>query len=83
MGKEAVLLGETAETPGFKVKPAESQPVGRSQDEELWNAYQGVKERLSKKTHKETEPVCEKGKELHDHFFLLGAAIVICSTRTL
>ncbi|XP_024904058.1 zinc finger protein 75A isoform X3 [Pteropus alecto] len=58
--KEAVLLGETAEARGFKLKPAEPQPVGMSQDEEFWNTYQGVQEQLSRNTHKETEPVFER-----------------------
>ncbi|CAK6444755.1 unnamed protein product [Pipistrellus nathusii] len=60
LGKEAVLLGETAENSGFKLKPAESQPVGRSQDEEFWNEQQ-----LSKNTHKETEPMCERAVPTH------------------
>nr|KAF6367404.1 zinc finger protein 75D [Pipistrellus kuhlii] len=60
LGKEAVLLGETAETSGFKLKPAESQPVGRSQDEEFWNEQQ-----LSRNTHKETEPMCERAVPAH------------------
>ncbi|XP_045427313.1 zinc finger protein 75A isoform X7 [Pipistrellus kuhlii] len=60
LGKEAVLLGETAETSGFKLKPAESQPVGRSQDEEFWNEQQ-----LSRNTHKETEPMCERAVPTH------------------
>nr|XP_025840763.1 zinc finger protein 75A isoform X1 [Vulpes vulpes] len=50
LGKEAVLLGETAE----------SQPVGMAQDEEFWNTYQGLQEQLSRDIHKETEPVCER-----------------------
>ncbi|XP_035578187.1 zinc finger protein 75A isoform X4 [Zalophus californianus] len=50
LGKEAVLLGETAE----------SQPVGMAQDEEFWNTYQGLQEQLSRNIHKETEPVCER-----------------------
>ena len=68
LGKEAVLLGETAETPGFKLKPAEAPPAGRSQDEEIWNAYQDLQQQLSRSTHKESEPVCERGKELCDNF---------------
>ena len=68
LGKEAVLLGETAETPGFTLKPAEAPPVGRSQDEEMWNAYQDLQQQLSRSTHKEAEPVCERGKELRDNF---------------
>lgn len=82
LGKKAVLLGETAETSGFNLKPAESQPVGRSQDEEFWNEYQDLQQ-LSRNTHKETEPMCERGKELHGNFFLLGTVIVICPARTL
>uniref|UniRef100_A0A673UYU4 Zinc finger protein 75a n=1 Tax=Suricata suricatta TaxID=37032 RepID=A0A673UYU4_SURSU len=50
LGKEPVLLRETAE----------SQPVGIAQDEEFWNAYQDLQEQLSRNTHKETEPVCER-----------------------
>ncbi|XP_059271475.1 zinc finger protein 75D-like isoform X4 [Mustela nigripes] len=49
LGKEAVLLGETAE----------SQPVGMAQDEEFWKTYQGLQEQLSRSTHTGTEPVCE------------------------
>ncbi|XP_054570632.1 zinc finger protein 75A isoform X5 [Eptesicus fuscus] len=64
LGKEAVLLGETAETSGFKLKPAESQPVGRSQDEEFWNEYQDLQQ-LSRNTHKETEPMCERAVPTH------------------
>ncbi|ELK34659.1 Zinc finger protein 75A [Myotis davidii] len=64
LGKEAVLLGETAETSGFKLKPAESQPVGRSQDEEFWNEYQDLQQ-LSRNTHKETEPMCERAVPAH------------------
>ncbi|XP_016066862.1 PREDICTED: zinc finger protein 75D-like isoform X2 [Miniopterus natalensis] len=65
LGKEAVPLGETAETPGFKLKSAESQPVGRSQDEEFWNEYQDLQQQLSRNTHKETEPVCERAVPAH------------------
>ncbi|XP_030653728.1 zinc finger protein 75A isoform X2 [Nomascus leucogenys] len=60
LGKEAVLLGETAEASSFRLKPTESQPVGVSQDEEFWNTYQGLQEQLSRNTHKETEPVYER-----------------------
>ncbi|XP_055096931.1 zinc finger protein 75A isoform X7 [Symphalangus syndactylus] len=60
LGKEAVLLGETAEASSFRLKPTESQPVGISQDEEFWNTYQGLQEQLSRNTHKETEPVYER-----------------------
>lgn len=62
---------------------AESQPVGMAQDEEFWNTYQGLQEQLSRNTHKETEPVCERGKAHHDNSLLLGAARGICSARTL
>lgn len=55
LGKEIVLLGETAEALGFKLKPAVSHPVGRFQDEEFWNTYQGLQQ-LSRNTHK--QPVC-------------------------
>ncbi|XP_045676868.1 zinc finger protein 75A isoform X1 [Phyllostomus hastatus] len=65
LGKEAVLLGETAETSGFKLKPAEAQPVGRSQDEEIWNAYEDLQQQLSRNTLKETEPVCERAVPAH------------------
>ncbi|XP_052515468.1 zinc finger protein 75A-like [Budorcas taxicolor] len=60
LGKEAVLLGEAAEAPGFQLKPAESQPVGMSLEEEVWNIQQGLQEPLSRNTHKEPEPVCER-----------------------
>ncbi|KAB0352887.1 hypothetical protein FD754_017744 [Muntiacus muntjak] len=60
LGKEAVLLGEAAETPGFQLKPAESQPVGMSWEEEVWNIHQGLQEPLSRNTHKEPEPICER-----------------------
>ncbi|XP_016022119.2 zinc finger protein 75A-like isoform X2 [Rousettus aegyptiacus] len=65
LGKEAVLLGETAEARGFKPKPAEPQPVGMFQDEEFWNTYQSVQEQLSRNTHKEPEPVCERAGPAH------------------
>lgn len=52
LGKEAVLLGETAEALGFKLKPAVSRPVGRFQDKEFWNTYQGLQQ-LSRNTHKQ------------------------------
>ncbi|XP_058426170.1 zinc finger protein 75A-like isoform X6 [Diceros bicornis minor] len=65
LGKEAVLLGETAEAPGFNLKLAESQPVGMSQDEEFWSTYQGLQEQLSRSTHKETEPLCERAMPAH------------------
>ncbi|XP_062954981.1 zinc finger protein 75A isoform X1 [Cynocephalus volans] len=60
LGKEAMLFGETAEAPGFKVKPAESPTVGMSLDEEFWNTCQGLQKQLSRNTHKETEPVFER-----------------------
>lgn len=46
---------------------AEAQPVGLAQDEEFWNTYQGLQEQLSGNTHKESEPVCERGKAHHDN----------------
>ena len=42
LGKEAVLLGEAAEDPGFQLKPAESQPVGMSCEEEVQNLHPGL-----------------------------------------
>ncbi|KAG5194990.1 hypothetical protein JEQ12_012279 [Ovis aries] len=60
LGKEAELLGEAAEAPGFQLKPAEAQPVGMSLEEEFWNIQQGLQEPLSRNTHKEPEPVCER-----------------------
>lgn len=57
-----MLLGETAEARGFKLKPAKPQPVGMSQDEEFWNTYQSVQEQLSGNTHKDAEPVCVVGE---------------------
>ncbi|MXQ80781.1 hypothetical protein E5288_WYG009155 [Bos mutus] len=65
LGKEAVLLGEAAEAPGFQLKPAESQPVGMSLEEEVWNIHQGLQEPLSRNTHKEPEPVCERVGPAH------------------
>ncbi|XP_044089604.1 zinc finger protein 75A isoform X2 [Neovison vison] len=55
LGKEAVLLGETAE----------SQPVGIAQDEEFWKTYQGLQEQLSRSTPTGTEPVCELAVPAH------------------
>ncbi|XP_065749738.1 zinc finger protein 75A isoform X1 [Phocoena phocoena] len=65
LGKEAVLLGETAEAPGFKLKPAEAQQMGMFQDEEIWNTHQSLQELLIRNTHKETEPVCERAVPAH------------------
>ncbi|KAB0352885.1 hypothetical protein FD754_017742 [Muntiacus muntjak] len=65
LGKEAVLLGEAAEAPGFQLKPAESQPVGMSREEEVWNIHQGLQEPLSRNTHKEPEPICERAVPAH------------------
>ncbi|XP_006770979.1 PREDICTED: zinc finger protein 75D isoform X1 [Myotis davidii] len=59
LGKEAVLLGGTAEVPGFKWKPAEPQAMGVFQ-KECWNAYQVLQEQLGSKTHTETQPVYER-----------------------
>lgn len=67
-----MLLGEAAEAPGFQLKPAEAQPVGMSLEEEVWNIQQGLQEPLSRNTHKEPEPVCERGKDLHVTFLLGG-----------
>ncbi|TKC51407.1 hypothetical protein EI555_019945 [Monodon monoceros] len=65
LGKDAVLLGETAEAPGFKRKPAEAQQVGMSQDEEFWDTHQSLQELLIRNTHKEIEPVCERAVSAH------------------
>ncbi|KAI4559391.1 hypothetical protein MJG53_017917 [Ovis ammon polii x Ovis aries] len=65
LGKEAELLGEAAEAPGFQLKPAEAQPVGMSLEEEVWNIQQGLQEPLSRNTHKEPEPVCERVVPAH------------------
>ncbi|XP_065780237.1 zinc finger protein 75A isoform X5 [Muntiacus reevesi] len=65
LGKEAVLLGEAPEAPGFQLKPAESQPVGMSREEEVWNIHQGLQEPLSRNTHKEPEPICERVVPTH------------------
>ncbi|XP_063082449.1 zinc finger protein 75A isoform X2 [Cavia porcellus] len=56
LGKETLLEG-TAEAPGFRLNPTESQTEGISQDKEFWNTYQGRQEQLNKSTPKETEPV--------------------------
>ncbi|XP_023567592.1 zinc finger protein 75A isoform X4 [Octodon degus] len=55
LGKEA--LEETAEAPGFKLNPVQSQTEGIFQDKEFWNTYRGQQQWLNKSTHKETEPV--------------------------
>ncbi|XP_049759468.1 zinc finger protein 75A isoform X2 [Elephas maximus indicus] len=60
LGKEAVILGGTAVGPGFMLKTAEPQSVGRLQNEEVWNTYQGLQEQPSKNTHKETKAVYKK-----------------------
>ena len=57
LGKEAVLLGAAAEAPGFQLKPAESQPVGMSWEEEVRNIHPGLQELLSRNTKKVPEPV--------------------------
>ncbi|XP_058894847.1 zinc finger protein 75D-like isoform X2 [Kogia breviceps] len=64
LGKEAVLLGETAEALGFTLKPTEAQQVSMSQDEEFWNTHQNLQELLIRNTHKETEPVREREMSL-------------------
>ncbi|XP_037671227.1 zinc finger protein 75A isoform X2 [Choloepus didactylus] len=58
LGEETEILGGATEVLGFKPKSPEPQ-VGVSQDEELWSTNQGLQERLSKNTHKETDPVYE------------------------
>ncbi|KAK2490356.1 hypothetical protein MC885_002102 [Smutsia gigantea] len=66
LGKDAVLLGETSETSGFKMKPAEYEPVGMSHEhEELWNTYQGLQEQLSRSTHTGSQPVWERAVPAH------------------
>uniref|UniRef100_G3SLW0 SCAN box domain-containing protein n=1 Tax=Loxodonta africana TaxID=9785 RepID=G3SLW0_LOXAF len=64
LGKEAVILGGTAVGPGFMLKTAEPQSVGRLQNEEVWNTYQGLQEQPSKNTHKETKAVYKKATAL-------------------
>ncbi|XP_031527168.1 zinc finger protein 75D isoform X2 [Vicugna pacos] len=59
LGKEAVLLGETALAPGFKWKPAEPQPMGVFQ-KDCWNTYQVLQEQLGWNTRKESQPVYER-----------------------
>lgn len=65
--------------PGLKWKPAEPQPMGVFQ-KECWNTYRVLQEQLGWNTHKETQPVHERGEELHNNS-LLGAVIVIGSAR--
>ena len=67
-----MLLGETAEASGFRPKPAESQPVGMSPEEEFGGVQQGLQEPLSGSRPTETEPVCESGKQRPVLFLLLG-----------
>lgn len=64
--------------PGFKWKPAEPQPMGMFQ-KECWNTYRVLQEELGWKTHKETQPVCERGEEFHHHSLLLGTVLGIGS----
>ncbi|XP_020943764.1 zinc finger protein 75A isoform X7 [Sus scrofa] len=59
LAEAAMLLGETAEASGFRPKPAESQPVGMSPEEEFGGVQQGLQEPLSGSRPTETEPVCE------------------------
>ncbi|KAM5221206.1 LOW QUALITY PROTEIN: zinc finger protein 75D [Ctenodactylus gundi] len=59
LGKEAVVLGGTTVTPGFKWKPAKPQPMGVFQ-KEYWNTYQVLQELQGGPTHKETQPVYER-----------------------
>ncbi|XP_008844246.1 zinc finger protein 75A isoform X2 [Nannospalax galili] len=54
--KDEMLLRETT---GSELKPSESQPQEVSQDEEFWSTYQGLPEQLSRRSHKETEPLHE------------------------
>ncbi|KFO24782.1 Zinc finger protein 75D [Fukomys damarensis] len=61
LGKEALLLEETAEASDCKVNPAESQTEDMFQDKEFWNTYQGQQEQMNKNAHKETEPVYKMG----------------------
>uniref|UniRef100_A0A452RQ73 Zinc finger protein 75D n=1 Tax=Ursus americanus TaxID=9643 RepID=A0A452RQ73_URSAM len=79
LGKEAVPLGGAAVAPGFKWKPAEPQPMGMFQ-KECWNTYRVLQEQLGWNTHKETQPVYERGEELHNNSLLLGAVIGIGSS---
>lgn len=72
-------MGGTAVAPGFKWKPAEPQTMGVFQ-KECWNTYQVLQEQLGWNTQKETQPVDERGKELHN-ISVLGAVIVIASAR--
>nr|XP_036880394.1 zinc finger protein 75A isoform X2 [Manis javanica] len=66
LGKEAVLLGETSEASGFKMKPAEYEPVDMSCERgELWNTYQGLREQLSRRTHTGSQPVWERAVPAH------------------
>lgn len=65
-------MGGTAVAPGFKWKPAEPQPMGVFQ-KECWNTYRVLQEQLGWNTHKETQPVYERGEELHNNSLLLGA----------
>lgn len=64
--------------PEFKWKPAEPQPMGVFQ-KECWNICQVLQEQLGRNSQKETQPVYERGEELHNS--LLRAVLVICSAR--
>uniref|UniRef100_A0A8C6DAV4 Zinc finger protein 75D n=1 Tax=Moschus moschiferus TaxID=68415 RepID=A0A8C6DAV4_MOSMO len=70
LGKDTVPLGGTAVAPGFKWKPAEPQPMGVF-EKECWNIYQILQE-PGWNTHKETQPVSERGEEFHHNYLLLG-----------
>lgn len=71
-------MGGTAVAPGFKWKPAEPQPMGMFQ-KECWNTYRVLQEQLGWNTHRETQPVYERGEALHNNSLLLGAVIGISS----
>lgn len=73
-------MGGTAVAPGFKWKPAEPQPMGVFQ-KECWNTYRVLQEQLGWNTHKETQPVNERGEEFHNNSLLLQAVLVIGSAR--
>ncbi|KAM6144101.1 zinc finger protein 75D-like [Erethizon dorsatum] len=57
--KVTVLLGGTAEAPGFNWKPAEPQLMGLFQTE-WWNTYQILQELLGWHTHKEIQPIYKR-----------------------
>ncbi|XP_076998138.1 zinc finger protein 75A isoform X2 [Tamandua tetradactyla] len=93
LGEETVILGGAAEVPGFKPKSPEPQRVGVSQDEELWSTNQGLQEQLSKNTHKETEPVCERAvpaqqtlalpEQTHTKDWMMASELVLPESQSL